>query len=82
MELDESCKYLDTEEGDGIDNSQMKEKLVKEYYHRVWQILKTELNFKNKITAIKTLAVPDLVYSFRIEKKLRRQIENEKASNY
>jgi hypothetical protein len=44
----------------------MKDKLVKEYYHPVWQILKTELNLKNKITAIKTMAVPDLVYSFRI----------------
>ena len=32
MVLDEPYKYLGIEEGDGIDNSQMKDKLVKEYY--------------------------------------------------
>jgi hypothetical protein len=36
----------------------MKNKLVKEYFLWVWQILKTELNSKRKMTAIKTLAVP------------------------
>jgi len=36
LELNEMFKHLSTEEGDGIDNSQMKDKLVKEYYHRVW----------------------------------------------
>jgi hypothetical protein len=72
MELDEVCKYLGIEEGDGIDNSQMKDKQVKEYY-LVWQILKTELNLKNKITAINTLAVPDLVYSFRIVNSLKKE---------
>ena len=56
-------KYLGTEEGDGIDSSQMKDKLVKEYCHRVWQILETDLNLKNKITTINTLAVPVLAYS-------------------
>jgi hypothetical protein len=75
MELDEITKYLGTEKGDGIDNSQMKEKLVKKYYHLIWQILKTELNLKNKITAINTLAVPDLVYSFRIVNSLRKETE-------
>jgi hypothetical protein len=42
----------------------MKEKLGKEYYHWVWQILKMELNLKNRIIAINSLAVPVLVYSF------------------
>jgi len=54
MVLDEPYKYLGIEEGDGIDNSQMKDKLVKEYYHRVWQILNSELNSKNNITATNT----------------------------
>jgi hypothetical protein len=31
MELDETCKYLGIEESEGIDNSQMKDKLVREY---------------------------------------------------
>jgi len=57
---------------DGIDNSQM-DKLVKEYYHPVWKILKTELNLKHKITAINTLAVPALVYSFTIVNSLRKE---------
>jgi len=76
MELDETNKYLGIEEGEGIENSQMKDSLMREYYHRVQQILKTELNSKNKITAVNTFAVPVLVYSLGIvnwlEKKLKR----------
>jgi hypothetical protein len=34
MDLDETSKHMDTEEGDGFDNSQMKGKLVKERYRR------------------------------------------------
>jgi hypothetical protein len=86
MELDKTVKYLGIEEGGGIDNSQLKDKLVKEYYHWVRQILKTELNLKNKITAINNLALPVLVYSFGIINWLRKEIEktskNKKASNY
>ena len=59
-----------------MDDSQMKDKLVKEYDHWVRQILETELHMKHKITAINTLAVPVLVYSLGIvnwlEKKLKR----------
>jgi hypothetical protein len=29
MEMDKTCKYIGTEEGEGIDNSQKKHKLVK-----------------------------------------------------
>jgi hypothetical protein len=49
-------------------------KLVKEYYHQVWQILRTELKLKN-ITAINILAVPILVYSFGIVNWLRKELE-------
>ena len=52
LDLDKNCKFRATEEGNDMDNSQMKEKLAKKYYRRVWQILKTELNSLNKITAI------------------------------
>jgi len=41
MEVDETFKYLGVEEGDGIDNSQLKNAVVKKYYHWVQQILKT-----------------------------------------
>lgn len=74
MELDETYKYMGIEEGDSIDNSQMKNKLVKEYYLWVWQILKTELNSKHKITAINTITVPVIVYSFGIVNWLRKEI--------
>ena len=49
MEPDETYMHLDTE------NSQMKDKLVKEYYHQVRQILKIELNSKTKSTDVNTL---------------------------
>jgi len=48
---------------------------VKKYYWWVRQILKTELYSKNKIRAINALAVPFLVYSFRIFDWLREEIE-------
>ena len=54
MELHETYKYLDREESDGIENCQMKDKLVREYYCWAWQILKTEQNSKNKKNDQKT----------------------------
>jgi len=75
MELDKTYKYLGIEEGGGIDNSQLKNKLVKEYYHWDRQIVKTELNLKNKITAINNLALPVLAYSFGILNWLGKEIE-------
>lgn len=44
----------------------MKEKIQKEYYHRIWVGLKSELNSSNKLEAIHTLAVPAVTYSFNI----------------
>jgi len=76
MELDDIYNNLGTEEGEGFDNSQMKDQLVKEYYRQVWQILKTDLNSKKSITAVNTLAVTILVYSFRTGIWLRKEIEN------
>jgi hypothetical protein len=52
MELGEIYNNLGIEEGEGFDNSQMKDQLVKEYYYQVWQIIKTDLNSKNDITAV------------------------------
>jgi hypothetical protein len=51
-------KYLKTEESEGIQHQQMKERLKKEYTRRLRMILKSELNTKNKITAITALDVP------------------------
>ena len=47
-------------------HQQMKERLKKEYSKRLRMILKSELNARNKITAIGALAVPVLRYSLGI----------------
>ena len=67
-ELDpgESYKYLGVHECNGINHSAMKEKVRKEYYRRIRLVLKTELNSKNCIVAINTLAVPVVQYSYKI----------------
>ena len=44
----------------------MKERLKQEYNRRLRMILKSELNARNKITAIGALAVPVLRYNFGI----------------
>ena len=44
----------------------MKEKVRREYYRRIRAILKTELNSKNRIIALNTLATPVVQYSFNI----------------
>ena len=62
-------KYLGTEEGEGIQHQQMKERLKQEYNWRLQMILKSELNARNKITAIGALAVPVLRYSFGINRR-------------
>ena len=59
-------KYLSVDESDGIQRSKMKEKIRKEYNRRVRLILRTELNGRNKIEAINSLAVPVVQYSFGI----------------
>jgi hypothetical protein len=54
LEQGKTCRYLGTEE------------ILKEYIRRLRMILKSELNAKNKITAIGALAVPVLRYTFVI----------------
>jgi len=66
FEHGKTYKYSGTEEGEGIQHQQMKERLKQEYNGRLRMILKYELNTKNKITAIGALAVPVLRYSFGI----------------
>lgn len=75
MDLGQTYKYLGVEECAGIDNNEMKTRIAKEYYRRIRQALKTELNAKNKIAAINTIAVPVVAYSFGIVDWLRSDIE-------
>lgn len=59
-------KYLGMKEKNGMQHTQMKEDVRKEYYRRLRIILKSELNALNRITAINSLAVPVVSYSFNI----------------
>ena len=66
LEQEEGYKYLGVNEGSGMKHAMMKEKLRKECIRRVRIIRKTELNSKNRIIAINTIAVPVISYSFNI----------------
>jgi len=68
LEQGKTYKYLGIEESEGIQHQQMKERLKQEYRRRLRMILKSELDARNKITAIGSLAVPVLRYSFGIIK--------------
>jgi hypothetical protein len=59
-------KYLGFEENATTVHHGMKVKLSTEFKKRVRTVLKTELNGKNKITAINAFAIPVLSYSFGI----------------
>jgi len=50
-------KYFGIQESEGIQHQQMKQRLQQEYSRRLRMILKSELNARNKITAIGALAV-------------------------
>jgi len=57
LEQGKTYKCLGIEESEGI-HKQMKERLKQEYSRRLRMILKSELNARNKITAIGALDVP------------------------
>ena len=60
LEKGKTYKYLGIEESEGKKHQQMKERLKQEYSRRLRMILKSELNARNKITAIGAVAVPVL----------------------
>ena len=60
----ESYKYLGVTEENGIQHSSLREKIWKECFRRVRSILKSELNARNRIDAINSLALPVIKYSF------------------
>jgi hypothetical protein len=66
LEQGKTYKYLGIEESEGIQHQQTKERLKQEYRRRLRMILKSELNARNKITAIGAIAVPVLRYRFGI----------------
>ena len=62
----ETYKYLEMEEGEGAQHHKMKVKIRKEYKRRLKLVLKSELNARNKIVAMNTLAVPVILYSYGV----------------
>ena len=66
LEPEESYKYLRVTEGDGIQHSSTREKIRKECFRRVRSILRSELNARNRIDVINSLALPVVTYSFTI----------------
>ena len=66
MDQAETYKYLGMEEGEGVQHHKMKVKIRKEYKRRIKLVLKSELNARNKIAAINTLAVPVILYSYGV----------------
>ena len=57
LEKNKTNKYLGINEANGINHTIIKEKLRNEFYRRIRAILKPELNAKNKVIAINTLAM-------------------------
>ena len=55
LDQEETYKYLEIDNGDGIQHAKMKEKIRKECYRRVRAILHNELNTKDRSEAINTL---------------------------
>ena len=55
LDQEGSYKYLGVSEGDGVQHSQMKENIRKEYNRRIRMVLKSELNSANKLEAINHL---------------------------
>ena len=49
-------KYLGVLEDDIFQHSEVRSKVVKEYYRRVCLILKSELNARNKFSSVSTYA--------------------------
>ena len=74
-EPEESYKYLGVTEGDGIQHSSMREKVWKKCFRRVRSILRSELNARNRIDAINSLALP-VTESFTIINWSLTEIKN------
>ena len=75
IDAEETYRCLGMEEFGGIRQQLMKERIKKEYYHRIKRILKTQLNAKNKILAINSLAIPVISYSYGIVKWLKSDLQ-------
>ena len=62
----ETYKYLEMEEGEGVQHHKIMVKIRKEYKRRIKLVLKSELNARNKIATINNLVVPVILYSYGV----------------
>ena len=75
LKTQEFYKYLGMDEKNGINDKVMKKKVKRECFSRMKKILKSQLNSKNKIMAINSLATSVMMYSFGILPWLKSEIE-------
>jgi len=66
LDQEKTYKYLGIEESEKVEHRMMKDRISKEYLKRVKLILRTELSARNKIEAIKSLAISVFMYSIGI----------------
>lgn len=69
-------KYLGYEQARKINHTKIKETLTKEFMTRIKRACHTDLNSKNLVKTINTLAIPVLTYSFGIVKWTDTDLEN------
>ena len=66
LDQESTYKYPGVNENNGIQHSTMKEHIWKECIHRARTIMKTEVNFRNRINAIDALEIPVVTYSCNV----------------
>ncbi|ESN95668.1 hypothetical protein HELRODRAFT_179139 [Helobdella robusta] len=79
VNAEETYIYLGMKEVEGIQQQMMKEQIKKEYNNRIRSILKTQLNAKNKVIAINSLAIPQL--QNQQPQQQQQQINNNNYNN-
>ena len=72
----EIYKYPGMEDGEGVQHHKMKVNIRKVYRRRIKLMLNSELNARNKIAAINTLAVPVILYSYGVIDWKMHEIQN------
>ena len=64
--LNDNQDIIDLDQVERVQHHKMKVKIRKEYKRRIKLVLKSELNARDKIAAINTLAVPVILYSYGV----------------
>ena len=66
LDQEDTYKYPGIDKGDGTQHPKMKEKIRKECCRGVRAILYTDFNVRDKLEAIKTLAISLVTYRFNV----------------